>query len=265
MPNKSWFQKYATSEEEIVGKQNTITAHAGGGQGSATALTALWNRIDTCASDFDSCKLIAAPIGGKQVVFNNTNKTVAIYPVSGNKINQVANYQYNIPPGKVGIFESYEDNAWQAYVTTVDNVILTTSVNLSKAQIQSLNASPVDAIAAPGAGLAIECLSAWEKYSYDGSYTGSGAYNRPQLRIFCQTANADQMNGPQITVPSSNYSTPYIESQRFQIVTGVVAGTPPTQAIIENKKVQISCLPGATTSAAFGIATVYITYRIVTL
>src|SRR5262249_51571665 len=49
---------------------NALTAHAGGGQGSALALTASINRVTTVATAADSVKLPAALAGQSIVVIN---------------------------------------------------------------------------------------------------------------------------------------------------------------------------------------------------
>jgi hypothetical protein len=107
--------KYGTEEEVNLGSTGSITAFAGGGQGSATALTKKWNEVTTCATEFDSVKLMGAKIGSKQVVFNNTLNTLSVFPVSGESINGVADYQFNIQAGGVMTFESQKNGRWFSY------------------------------------------------------------------------------------------------------------------------------------------------------
>ena len=107
--------KYATEEEVNLGTTTAITAFAGGGQGSATALTKKWNEITICASDNDSVKLLAAKIGSKQVVYNNTAKILSVFPVVGESISGITNYQFNIDVGGVMAFESHKNGKWFAY------------------------------------------------------------------------------------------------------------------------------------------------------
>ena len=59
--------------------QDSITAHAGGGGTSATAITADEARVTTCASDDDSVKLPAAVAGRKITIFNSAGHIVAVY------------------------------------------------------------------------------------------------------------------------------------------------------------------------------------------
>lgn len=103
----SWLNKYATYEEVVVGSVVGIVAFAGGGQASATALTAKFNQIDTCTTDENSVKLETCLIGKMQGVFNNTSQVLAVYPVSGQRINNVLNYKFLIAPGDYIEFRSY--------------------------------------------------------------------------------------------------------------------------------------------------------------
>ena len=107
--------EYGTEEEVNLGSVTAITAFAGGGQGSATALTKKWNEVTTCASDNDSVKLLAAKIGSKQVVYNNTASILSVYPVVGESINGITNYQFNIAAGGVMSFESQKNGKWFSY------------------------------------------------------------------------------------------------------------------------------------------------------
>lgn len=72
------------------GAANAITAFAGGGQASATALTKYANRVTTCATNADSVKLPAAVAGRSVFVKNATANTLAIFPASGEVINALS-------------------------------------------------------------------------------------------------------------------------------------------------------------------------------
>lgn len=158
-----------------------ITAHAGGGQGSATALTEMYSQIDTCASDGDSVKLLTAEAGFRQIVFNNTSNNVSIFPQSGEYINGTLNAEIQIAAGQTTIFECVSTGKWIA-----TNLVVTTSaltgngtaanpldyngaitptvsggivqkfafkVSLTAAQIKTANSVPIDVgLPASGAG-----------------------------------------------------------------------------------------------------------------
>lgn len=62
-----------------VSRQDSITAHAGGGKASATALTHSVNRITTCATSGDSVLLPKAIAGSFVVIMNDGAATLAMY------------------------------------------------------------------------------------------------------------------------------------------------------------------------------------------
>ncbi len=107
--------KYGTEEEVNLGSTSSITAFAGGGQANATSLSTKWNEVTTCGNDYDSVKLPAMKIGSKVVVFNNTSNILSVYPVSGESISAVTNYQFNIAAGGVMSFESHKTGLCFAY------------------------------------------------------------------------------------------------------------------------------------------------------
>lgn len=109
----SWLNKYSTYEEVIVGSANSIVALIGGGQTLATPLTAKFNSVDTCATDYNSVKLDSALIGKMQNVFNNTGQILSVYPVSGQTINGIVNYEFRIGPGDNIEFKCFANGKWK--------------------------------------------------------------------------------------------------------------------------------------------------------
>ncbi len=80
-----------SSWETLVGGSSGtatgITAHAGGGQGSCTALTAVSvSRVDTVASNNDSVCLPICTTGFTTRLIDKGANTVAVFPLSGGKI-----------------------------------------------------------------------------------------------------------------------------------------------------------------------------------
>lgn len=67
-----------------------ITAHAGGGQASATVLSNDINRVTTCATAGDSVKLPAASAGMELVVINDGAASLDIFPASGESIDALS-------------------------------------------------------------------------------------------------------------------------------------------------------------------------------
>ncbi len=62
---------------------NGLTAHAGGGQASATALVVGWNRLSTVATLGDSAQLPAAVAGSQVIVANDGAANADIYSQNG--------------------------------------------------------------------------------------------------------------------------------------------------------------------------------------
>lgn len=92
---------------------NNITAHAGGGQGSAVALTTQFNVVTVCATNGDSVKLEAAVANLVQVVYNNTAHTLAVFPASGDSINGgTVNASVNVLAGNQAIFTAADSTNW---------------------------------------------------------------------------------------------------------------------------------------------------------
>lgn len=93
----------------------TITAHSGGGQTSATALTTGVNDVTVCVSDADSVKLPATSFGKMVTVSNSSGKTLAVFPPSGSSIqDQSANASVSISAGKGTLFVGLSATKWQA-------------------------------------------------------------------------------------------------------------------------------------------------------
>lgn len=98
---------------------NALTAHSGGGQGSALALTKAINRVTTVAVAADSVKLPAA-LAGKSVVVINAAAANAMdcFPASGDAINALAaNTALSIVANKTVIFFCAVNGTWNSVVT----------------------------------------------------------------------------------------------------------------------------------------------------
>lgn len=97
---------------------NSITARAGGGQASATALTARFNRITTAATAGDSVKLPAAKAGASVFVFNKAANSVDVFPSTGDKVNALsANAAYALAATKGAMFVCMVDGTWDTILT----------------------------------------------------------------------------------------------------------------------------------------------------
>jgi hypothetical protein len=92
----------------------TITAYAGGGQGSATAITTTLANITTCATAGDSVALPAGTSGYAVAVYNGGVATAAVFPASGGTISPLsANTAVTLPAGEMLIFECSATNTWR--------------------------------------------------------------------------------------------------------------------------------------------------------
>lgn len=85
------FTSVTTTGLNISSHANAITAFAGGGQGSATALTKAINRITTVTTTGDSVKLPSALAGETVVVINAAAaNSLNCFPASGDAINALS-------------------------------------------------------------------------------------------------------------------------------------------------------------------------------
>lgn len=102
-----------------VSSANALTAHSGGGQGSALALTKGINRVTTVAADGDSVKLPAATAGSSMVVINAAaSNAMDCFPATGEVINALsANTALSIAANKTVIFFCAVNGTWNSVVT----------------------------------------------------------------------------------------------------------------------------------------------------
>ena len=96
----------------------SITAHSGGGQSSATALTGNYNNVTTVAANFDSVKLLLAASNVAQTVKNNGASIVSVFPNTGDTLNGLAaNLSIDIPIGGQVLFTPVSATNWQTNTT----------------------------------------------------------------------------------------------------------------------------------------------------
>lgn len=99
--------------------QDGITAHAGGGQTNAFALTTNWNRITTVATGNDSVILPGAVPGSMIVVANDAASNSAnVYPAVGDAINALGtNNPFALAANKRVIFFCIAPFKWDSVLT----------------------------------------------------------------------------------------------------------------------------------------------------
>jgi hypothetical protein len=113
------FTALTTTGINKVSVANALTAHSGGGQGSALALTVAMNRITTVAASGDSVKLPAAAAGEQVVVVNAAaSNAMDCFPTSGDAINALsANTALSIAADSTVLFCCIVAGTWNAIVT----------------------------------------------------------------------------------------------------------------------------------------------------
>ncbi|KVU10666.1 hypothetical protein WK62_05220 [Burkholderia ubonensis] len=98
---------------------NGITAHAGGGQGSATPLPAMINRVTAVASAGDSVVLPASAAGLQLMVVNATaTNSMNVFPASGDAINALSvNTAFAVAAGKTAEFYCTNAGQWHTILS----------------------------------------------------------------------------------------------------------------------------------------------------
>ena len=99
--------------------KDNITAHAGGGQGSAVALTAMTNRITTVGTAGDSVILPASVSGMQITVINAAASNAAnVFPATGDQINVLgANTAFSLAAAKTAEFYCATSGQWHSILS----------------------------------------------------------------------------------------------------------------------------------------------------
>ena len=98
---------------------DSLTAHAGGGQSSATPCTAMFNRFTTVATAADSGGLPASVAGMCVTVTNAAAaNSMNVFPASGDAINALgANAAFALAAGKTAEFVCYTAGQWHSILS----------------------------------------------------------------------------------------------------------------------------------------------------
>ena len=95
-----------------------LTAHAGGGQGSALQIATMISRFTTVATTADSSILPVGVAGMTITVINAGANSMNVFPDSGSTINGgSANAAYALAAGKTAVFFTTLAGAWHAMVS----------------------------------------------------------------------------------------------------------------------------------------------------
>lgn len=113
------FASVTTTGLNKMSVANALTAHVGGGQGSALQLAAAMNRVTTVASSGDSVKLPSAVAGEAIVVINAAAANpMDCFPASGQNINALSpDTALSILANKTVTFYCAVNGTWNAQVT----------------------------------------------------------------------------------------------------------------------------------------------------
>lgn len=106
------------SGQEFQSVQEGLTAHAGGGQGSATPITAMVARFTTVATIADSAILPVAVAGLEITVINAASNSMNVFPDVGSTINALgANAAFALAGGKTVTFFTTKAGAWHGILS----------------------------------------------------------------------------------------------------------------------------------------------------
>jgi hypothetical protein len=95
-----------------------ITAHAGGGQGSATAITAQTTQVSTVATAGDSVILPASQAGLSYTVINTAANSCNVFPQTGDQINALGvNAAFALTGGQLVTFNCPVAGSWNCVYT----------------------------------------------------------------------------------------------------------------------------------------------------
>jgi hypothetical protein len=109
----------------------SITAFAGGGQTSATALTVGYNEITTVATAGDSVKLPTAIVNSVVIVKNEGAASLNVFPFLADTINdQAVNLAVSVAPGATVVFSAINSTNWEASNQVIStNIVSESTVN----------------------------------------------------------------------------------------------------------------------------------------
>lgn len=108
------------ASDAVVTVDAAVTAHAGGGQGSATAITKDYTNISTCATAGDSVKLPTAAVGLTHTITNRGAASADVFPYTGDTINGgSANAAIKLPVGATYQFIAINSTDWKTNEVTL--------------------------------------------------------------------------------------------------------------------------------------------------
>lgn len=98
----------------LIGTEDNITAHAGGGQASAYLLTKQFSNITTVATTGDSVKTLNALISFQYSIRNSGANTCTVYPATGERFDGLAvNEGYDLEAGGQILLTCVAQGIWK--------------------------------------------------------------------------------------------------------------------------------------------------------
>lgn len=243
---------------ETVSAATGLTAHAGGTQAAALALTSAINEISTVATAGDSVRLPASAAGMEIEITNSGVASMQVYGAGTDTINGVATATGVAQlPGQSVVYTCAVAGNWLANVNGNPNGVLFASVPITAAQFNGMYAAPMLLVAAPGANKLISI----EKIDLIMTY-GSAAFASGGVVGF-QYGNTVHGAGPLATNTEAAADFFATASNAFQFiaVSGNTVGALPLSTCA-NAGLYLSNLTGAfTTGDSTFVAKIY--YRLV--
>lgn len=125
---------WVAADDTVGGVTTALTAHSGGGQGSAVALSAGFNEVTTSAVAGDSVKLPTAVAGVTVIVKNDGATDIDVFPFTGDTINDgSANIAVRQAAGTTVAYTAINATNWESsnqvvasasFTSTGSNVVL---------------------------------------------------------------------------------------------------------------------------------------------
>jgi len=133
-----------------------LTAHSGGGQGSALALTSSVNNITTAAASGDSVRLPVSAVGMAVTVINSGANPIQVFGAGTDTVNGIATATgVSQLPGSTVTYRVAVVGNWLANLVASANITQYLEVPLTAAQFNGMYAAPVSLIPAQGANTLI--------------------------------------------------------------------------------------------------------------
>lgn len=237
---------------------SALTAHSGGTQAGALALTKEINNITTVAAAGDSVKLPTSVAGLEITIANNGANSMQVYGAGTDTINGVATATGVAQlPGQVVVYSSAVAGNWIANVNGNPNPIQFASVAITAAQFNGMYAAPVLLVAAPGANKLIAVDSVELVMTYVSANYAAGGVVAAQYDSTVHGAGVLATNSEAAADFFAAASTTF----QFSRSSGNTVGALPFSTTV-NKGLYLSNATGAfTTGDSTWVAKIY--YRIV--